>query len=59
MLSLDLAEIATIEIIATARTIIAIAPNSGTTTPSSISTISEAVYFGSSNCCAVTVYSPS
>ena len=44
MLSLDLADTAIIEIIATARIIAAIAPNSGTTTPSLISTIVEAVY---------------
>ena len=50
MLSLDFADTAIIEIIATARIIAAIVPNSGTTTPSKISTSVEAVYFGSSNC---------
>jgi hypothetical protein len=38
MLSLDFAEIAIIEIIATARIMAAIVPNSGTTRPSWIST---------------------
>ncbi len=45
MLSLDLAEIAIIEIIATARIMAAIVPNSGITTPSMISTVTEALYF--------------
>ena len=43
MLSLDLADIAIIEIIATARIIAAIVPNSGTTNPSAISTSTESV----------------
>ena len=43
MLSLDFADTAIIEIIATARIMAAIVPNSGTTIPSLISTFSEAV----------------
>ena len=59
MLSLDFADTAIIEIIATARIMAAIVPNSGTTTPSLISTSVEVVYFESSYCCTVTVYRPS
>ena len=54
MLSLDF-EIAIIDMIATARIMAAIVPNSGTTVPSKISTSIESVYFGSSNCFAFTV----
>ena len=50
MLSLDLADMAIIEMIATARIMAAIVPNSGTITPSSISTVTESWYFGSSPC---------
>jgi len=44
MLSLDFADIAIIEIIATARIMAAIVPNSGITTPSMISTSTESLY---------------
>jgi spore germination cell wall hydrolase CwlJ-like protein len=59
MLSLDFAEIATIEIIATARIMAAIVPNSGTTNPSATSTSTESVNNESFPCLAVTVYAPS
>ena len=55
MLSLDLAEIAIIDMIATARIITAIVPNSGTTTPSLMSTCTDLVYSGVWVCWAVTV----
>ena len=50
MLSLDFAEIATIEIIATARIMAAIVPNSGTTNPSATSTSTESVNIESIPC---------
>ncbi len=50
MLSLDFAEIAIIDMIATARIMAAIAPNSGITTPSFIPTSIECLYLGSSPC---------
>ena len=43
MLSLDFADIAIIEIIATARIMAAIVPNSGTTSPSATSTSTESL----------------
>jgi len=43
MLSLDFEEIAIIEIIATAKIMAAIVPNSGTTKPSSMSTSTESL----------------
>ena len=55
MLSLDFEDTAIIEIIATARIITAIVPNSGTTRPSLISTSVESVYAELSICFAVTV----
>ena len=50
MLSLDFADIATIEIIATARIMAAIVPNSGTTSPSATSTSTESVNIESLPC---------
>ena len=43
MLSLDFEDIAIIEIIATARIMAAIVPNSGTTNPSAMSTPTESM----------------
>ena len=60
MLSLDFEDIAIIEIIATAKIMAAIVPNSGTTNPSATSTSTESInMLNHLPCWAVTVYVPS
>ena len=59
MLSLDFEDIAIIEIIATAKIMAAIVPNSGTTNPSATPTSTESINIESFPCWAVTVYVPS
>lgn len=59
MLNRPFADRMIIDVIATTRTSEAMVPNSGTTTPSAISTSTEDWYAVASPCFALTVYNPS